>query len=84
MPTFASKPPIGSTTMPPSHPKPRNRSVEQSAHLAEQSAHLAVHHLGMLEDGNDVAHHSHAQLIHDLLVEVQQHALLDSAGKGHK
>jgi hypothetical protein len=38
----------------------------------------------MLEDGNDVAHHSHAQLIHDLLVEVQQHALLDSAGKGHK
>lgn len=77
MPTFASKPPIGSTTMPPSHPKPRNRSVEQSAHLA-------VHHLGMLEDGNDVAHHSHAQIIHDLLVEVQQHALLDSAGKGHK
>ena len=50
----------------------------------EQSAHLAVYHLGMLEDGNDVAHHGHAQLVHDLLVEVQQHALLDSAGKGHK
>ena len=77
MPTFASKPPTGSTTRPPSHPKPRNRGVEQSAHLA-------VYHLGMLEDGNDVAHHGHAQLVHDLLVEVQQHALLDSAGKGHK
>lgn len=46
---------------------------------AGQDTHLAVHHLGMLEDGDDVAHHGHAQLIHDLLVEVQQHALLDPA-----
>lgn len=53
MPTFASKPPIGSTTSLHPHPKPRNRGVEQRAHLA-------VHHLGMLEDGNDVAHHGHA------------------------
>lgn len=56
-------------------PKPRDRG-------AEQSTHLTVHHLGMFEDGNDVAHHSHAQLIHDFLVEIQQHALLDPAREG--
>lgn len=66
---LASKPPIGSTTSPPSHPKPRNRGVEQRAPPGGAPP-------GMLEDGNDVAHHGHTpQLVHDLLVEVQQHAL---------
>lgn len=62
---------------PPSHPKPRDQG-------AGQHTHLAVYHLGMLEDGNDVAHHSHAQLIHDLFVEIQQHALLDPVGEGQQ
>lgn len=69
---FASKLPIGSASTPLPDPKPRDRGVEQSTHLT-------VHHLGMFEDGNDVTHHSHAQLIHDFLVEIQQHALLDPA-----
>lgn len=77
LPTFTSKPPVGSATAPLPHPKSRDRGVEWSTHLA-------VHHLGMLEDGNDIAHHSHAQLIHDLLVEIQQHALLDPAGEGQQ
>ena len=38
---------------------------------------LAVYHLGVLEDSDGVAHHSHTQFIHDFLVEIQQHALLD-------
>ena len=77
LPTFTSKPPVGSATAPLPHPKSRDRGVERSTHLA-------VHHLGMLEDGNDVTHHSHAQLIHDFLVEIQQHALLDPAGEGQQ
>lgn len=72
---FASKLPVGSATALLPDPKPRDRG-------AEQSTHLTVHHLGMFEDGNDVTHHSHAQLIHDFLVEIQQHALLDPAREG--
>lgn len=61
----------------PLNPKPRNREMAQSTHLA-------VYHLGMLQDGNDVAHHSHAQLIHDFFVKIQQHALLDPVGEGQQ
>lgn len=37
---------------------------------AQKSTYLAVYHLGMLEDGNDITHYSHAQLVHDFLIEV--------------
>lgn len=74
---FASKPPVGSATVPLPRPKLRDRGVAQSTHLA-------VHHLGMLENGDDVTHHSHAQLIHDFLVEIQQHTLLDPTREGQQ
>lgn len=75
LPAFAFKPPV-SSPLPP-NPKPRNREMGQCTHLA-------VYHLGMLQDGNDVAHHSHAQLIHDFFVKIQQHALLDPVGEGQQ
>lgn len=73
----ASKPPVGSPTALQPHPKPRDRGVEQNTYLA-------MHHLSMLENGDDVPHHSHAQLIHDFLVEIQQHALLDPTREGQQ
>ena len=44
--------------------------------------HLPVGHLGVLEDGDDVAHQGDAQLVHQLLGQVQQHVLVDAAGWG--
>lgn len=63
-PSFAARPPSGphNSRLQP-HTFPRKPE-------AQKSTYLAVYHLGMLEDGNDVTHHSHAQLVHDFLIEI--------------
>lgn len=64
-PSFAARPPTGPSTIPSSltHTFPRQSE-------AQKGTYLAVDHLGMLEDGNDVTHYSHAQLVHDFLIEI--------------
>lgn len=48
-------------------------------------AHLSVHHFGMFQDGDDIAHDGDAQLVQDLLIQVHQHVRLDPVqGKNRK